>query len=134
MNESILTSVKKTLGLAEAYTAFDQDIVLHINGVLADLNQIGIGPPAGFQIQDDTATWSEFYGGDLTHNNIQTYVSLRVRLLFDPPESSFAIASFQEQINKAEWRISERREDYAWVDPTDIGSVPSETILDGGVG
>jgi|ERR1044072_2993511 hypothetical protein len=134
MNESILTSVKKSLGLDEGYTAFDADIVMHINGVLADLNQIGVGPPAGFMIQDKTATWSEFYGGDMTHNNIQTYVSLRVKLLFDPPESGFAINSFQEQINKAEWRISERREEYAWVDPSDTTPVPEVTVLEGGVG
>jgi len=117
MNESILTSVKKTLGLDEAYTAFDPDIVLFINTVLADLNQIGIGPSQGFVITGAEETWEEFIGLDLTHTNVQTYVSLRVRLLFDPPESSYAITSFKEQINQLEWRIRERREEYAWFDP-----------------
>lgn len=134
MNESILTSVKKTLGLDESYTAFDADIVLYINTALADLNQIGVGPTAGFMIQDKTATWNQFFGGDMTHNNIQAYVSLRVRLLFDPPESGPAIASFQEQIKELAWRIRERREEYAWFDPSDTASVPEATILDGGVG
>lgn len=110
MNESILTSVKKTLNLAADYTAFDQDIVLHINSVLADLHQIGVGPPEGFQITGPDEEWVQFLSNDMTVANVKTYVSLRLKLLFDPPESSYALASFQEQINKAEWRISERRE------------------------
>ena len=122
MTDSILTSVKKTLGLDESYTAFDADITLYINGALADLNQIGIGPPEGFAIADAAPTWAQFIGADLTHNNVQTFVCLRVRLLFDPPESSYAIASFQEQINELVWRIRERREEYAWTDPTHVGS------------
>lgn len=111
MNESILTSVKKTLGLAEDYTAFDPDIVLYINGVLSDLHQLGIGPPQGFQITGKDEEWVQFTSNDLTVNNVKTYVGLRVRLLFDPPESSYAIASFKEQIAQHEWRISEHREE-----------------------
>lgn len=130
MNESILTSVKKTLGLDEAYTAFDADIVLFINTVLADLNQLGIGPSQGFVITGKDELWEEFIGVDLTHTNVQTYVSLRVRLLFDPPESSYAITSFKEQINQLEWRIRERREEYAWFDPEPDDS--DEVVLWGG--
>lgn len=133
MDNSILDSVKKALNQDPSYTAFDAEIIMHINSVLADLDQIGVGPPGGLTIVDNTATWSDLYGVDATHNNIQTYVCLAVRLMFDPPESGFAIDNFQNQINKAEWRIRERREEYAWTDPTGV-VVPSETILDGGVG
>lgn len=111
MNESILTSVKKTLGLDEGYTAFDPDIVLYINSILSDLHQIGIGPPQGFQITGKDEEWVQFLSSDLTVNNVKTYVGLRARLLFDPPETSYAIASFKEQIQQAEWRISEHREE-----------------------
>lgn len=135
MNESILTSIKKTLGLDENYTAFDADIVLYINAVLSDLNQLGLGPPSGFVITGADETWAQFIGGDLTQNNIQVYVGLRLRLLFDPPESSYAITSFQEQINQLEWRIRERREEYAWTDPDPSPEyVDAEVVLDGGVG
>lgn len=111
MNESILSSVKKTMGLAEDYTAFDADLVLYINGVLSDLHQIGIGPPQGFQITGKDEEWVQFTSNDMTQNNVKNYVSLRVRLLFDPPESSYAITSFKQQIEQLEWRISEHREE-----------------------
>lgn len=110
MNESILTSVKKTLGMDEAYTAFDPDLVLFINGVLADLHQLGIGPGEGFQITGKDEEWVQFLSNDLTMNNVKTYMSLRAKLLFDPPESSYALAAFKEQIKEWEWRISEHRE------------------------
>src|SRR5690242_6967791 len=113
MDNSILDSVKKACNTDPSYTVFDGEIIMHINSALADLNQIGVGPTNGFQIVDNTATWNDFYGGDLTHNNIQSYVCLRVRLLFNPPDSGFAVSSMQEQINKFEWRIRERREEYA---------------------
>lgn len=114
MNESILTSVKATLGLAEDYTAFDPEIILYINGVLTDLKQLGIGPPQPFTVVDKTATWASFVPPSLEHNNVQVYTSLRVRLMFDPPESSYAINSFQQQIDQLAWRIRERREEYTW--------------------
>lgn len=111
MNESILTSVKKALGLDEAYTAFDADIVLYINGVFSDLHQIGIGPPQGFQITGKDEEWVQFISNDLTQNNVKNYTVLRVKLVFDPPESGFAVTSFKEQIKELEWRISEHREE-----------------------
>ena len=58
--DSILTSVKKLLGLTEEYTAFDADLIMHINSVLMILRQMGVGPQEGFGISDATATWSEF--------------------------------------------------------------------------
>lgn len=111
MNESILTSVKKTLRLDEAYTAFDPDLVLFVNGVLADLHQIGVGPPQGFQITGKTEEWVQFTSDDMTMNNVKTYVCLRAKLLFDPPESPRAVQAFETQIKEHEWRISEHREE-----------------------
>lgn len=134
MSTSILDDVKRSLNQDPSYTAFDNEIIMHINGVLADLDQIGVGPPGGLHITSNTALWSDLYGVDATHDNIMTYVCLRVRLMFDPPESSYAINSFQAQIDKAEWRINMRREEYAWINPDDTAPVPEETVLDGGVG
>lgn len=133
MSDSILDTVKKACNMDPTYTAFDDDMIMYINGALADLDQIGVGPPGGLTITDNTAVWEDLYGTDPTHNNIQTYVCLRVRLVFDPPDSSYGITAMQAQIDRHEWRIRERREEYAWTDPTG-SSVPGETILDGGVG
>lgn len=117
MSDSILKSVKKILSLPEDYDAFDQDVILHINSVFSTLTQLGIGPPAGFMIDDDTTEWVTFLGPDLELNAVKTYVCLRVRLLFDPPSTSYAVEAMKEQIKELEWRINVTREGDAWVDP-----------------
>ena len=116
MAQSILTSVKKVLGIAEEDTSFDMDIVLHINSVFAILNQVGIGPEDGFVIEDADPTWDDFVT-DVKMASVQTYVYLRVRLLFDPPTTSFVIDSFKRQIDEIEWRLNVVREGESWVDP-----------------
>src|ERR1043165_3675413 len=114
---SILSSVKKVLGLDDAYDVFDMDIVLHINSVFADLNQIGIGAEQGFEIIDDTATWDDFLAGDPNLNAVKSYVYLRVRLLFDPPGTSYLIEAMKSQVEKMEWRLNVLREGVAWTPP-----------------
>lgn len=114
MNDSILNSVKKVLGLEPEYTPFDQDILMHINTVFSTLNQLGLGPSQGFMIEDDKALWVAFLGNDIRLNSIKTYVCLRVRLLFDPPTTSYLIQSIKEQIQELEWRLSVHREGETW--------------------
>lgn len=121
MSNSILTSIKKILGLPEDYTAFDPDIILYINSVLSTLAELGIGPSTGFSIEDETAEWSDLLGDDLAlFQDVKTYVGLRVRILFDPPATSFHLAAMEKQIEEHVWRISVKREDVAWVDPNPI--------------
>ena len=114
---SILTSVKKILGIDEAYLAFDPDIIIHINSVFSTLNQLGIGPTLGFMIEDAEATWDDFLGTDLRLNNVKSYVYLRVRMLFDPPTTGYLIDAMKEQIKEMEWRINAYREEEAWTNP-----------------
>ena len=110
MTNSILNSTKKILGIAAEYKAFDLDIITHINSVFATLQQLGIGPAEGFMIEDETSKWEEFVGIDNALNPVKTYVYLRVRMLFDPPTSSFLMTSLQEQIKELEWRLNVYRE------------------------
>lgn len=131
MIDSILTSVKKVLGLTEDYTAFDEDILMHINSVFSTLNQLGIGPENGFEIEDDAPTWDAFIGGDKRFNFVKTYIVLKVRVLFDPPTTGYHMEAAKEQIAQYEWRINALRETYAWVDPNP-GPLPFDHILDGG--
>lgn len=119
MSDSILTSTKKTLGLSADYTAFDADIIMHINSVFVILNDLGIGPEDGFMIEDAEDTWDMFLGADNNSNLIKTYMYLRVRLLFDPPATSFHIAAIEKELQEFEWRINVRRESTAWVNPND---------------
>lgn len=117
MTDSILDSVKHTLNLSEDYTPFDQGIIMHINSVFSTINQLGVGPEAGFMIEDKDAVWSDFLEGDLRLNNIKTYMYLRVRMLFDPPTIGYLVQAMKEQIEELEWRINAQRESVAWVDP-----------------
>jgi hypothetical protein len=117
LTDSILDSIKKVLGLDPSYTAFDIDVILHINSVFVTLNQLGIGAVGGYMISDNTPTWSAFIGDDLLLNNVKTYVFLRVKMLFDPPQTSFVIDAMNKQIEELEWRINIKREDESWTDP-----------------
>ncbi len=103
--DSILTSVKKLLGIAEEYTQFDTDIVLHINSVFATLAQLGAGPAGGFSIADKTAVWTDFTNGNLDIEMVKSYVYLKVRLIFDPPQSSAVMESMNRMISEFEFRI-----------------------------
>lgn len=123
MSDSILTSTKKTLGIDEDYTAFDPDITMHINSVFSILTQLGIGPSEGFMIEDADAVWSDFLLTDMGLNSVKTYVYLRVRLLFDPPQTSYLIEALERQMREIEWRLSTHREGVSWTAPT---STPSE--------
>ena len=104
--DSILTSIKKMLGITEEYTPFDIDIILHINSVFMILNQLGVGPSSGFRIEDDSATWSDFTEDKLDVEAVKSYIYLKVRLLFDPPSSSAAIESINRLISELEWRLN----------------------------
>lgn len=122
MSESILTSTKKILGLDADYTAFDLDIITHINTTLTILHQLGIGPPNGFAIIDEAASWDEiltFDGvtADLMLNSIKTYIYLRVRSYFDPPTTSYLIKAVEDQLRELEWRLSMYRESLHWENP-----------------
>lgn len=103
---SILTSIKKLLGIAEEYEHFDADLIMHINSVLMILTQLGVGPAEGFLIRDEDATWDEFIQGETNIEAVRTYVYLKVKLLFDPPLSSAVIESTNRLIGELEWRLN----------------------------
>lgn len=103
--ESILTSIKKLLGIAEDYTHFDNDIIMHINSVFLILTQLGVGPPEGFVIQDATALWTDFVADDKNLELIKSYTYLKVKIMFDPPLSSAVLDSTNQLIKEYEWRI-----------------------------
>lgn len=105
--ESILTSIKKLLGIAEGYTQFDADVIMHINSVFTTLTQLGVGPSEGFYIEDDSTIWEDFIP-DLTKiQAVKTYIYLKVKLLFDPASvGSSTLASYERQIQELEWRLN----------------------------
>ena len=104
--DSILTSVKKLLGIAEEYDSFDADIIMHINSVFSILTQLGIGPEGGFSIKDASALWSDFISNRSNAELIKSYVYLKTKLLFDPPLSSSVLESYKRLTDELEWRIN----------------------------
>ena len=104
--DSILTSIKKLLGITEEYENFDQDIIMHINSAFMILNQLGVGPKRGFSISDKSSTWDEFIPERSNLEAVKTYVHLKVKLMFDPPLSSTVIEAIKSQINELEWRLN----------------------------
>lgn len=110
MEQSILTSTKKILGLADDYVAFDLDIITHINSAFSSLNQLGIGPTLGFVVEDAEAEWLDFGVPGNQLSMVRTYVYLKARMLFDPPQTSFHIDAMNKQIEEHEWRLSAFRE------------------------
>lgn len=105
--DSILTSIKKLLGISEEQDDFDVDIIIHINSVFANLNQLGVGPPEGFSIEDSSSVWTDFISDEhWFFAFIKTYVYMKVKLVFDPPLNSAVLTSYKESIKEYEWRLN----------------------------
>lgn len=117
MAASILTSIKKMLGIGEDYEAFDLEIIAYINSAFATLNQMGIGPEDGFEIEDKVPTWVAFLGEDPRLNPVKPYTYFRVRLIFDPPTTSFLLEAMKQQIEELAVRLSYKREEEEWTEP-----------------
>lgn len=119
MEESILNSVKKVLNVPATQTVFDTDIIMHVNSALAIMTQLGVGPDNGFMITGPDETWSQFIGDDLVLNLVKTCIYLRVKLVFDPPATSFGLQAMERQITEHEARINIHREGvkYPWPQP-----------------
>lgn len=128
MEQSILLSVKKALGVAPDDESFDLDIITFINGEFSTLSGLGVGPKAGFVIEDDSTEWSEFIDPDVADpeegesNRVKLAqakmcVILRTRLLFDPPAAGFHVDAITKQLQEFEWRLNVNRENVEWEDP-----------------
>lgn len=108
--DSILDTTKKLLGFESDYTAFDLDIITHINTVFSTLQSLGVGPPEGFMITDKEAVWDEFTGLE-NMNMVKSYMFMRVRIMFDPPTTSFHLESLNKQAQEIEWRLHVQAEE-----------------------
>lgn len=103
---SILTSIKKLLGIAKEDTNFDSDITMHINSVILALTQIGVGPPTGFFVENETATWQDFLGDRKDLDSVKIYMYFKVRLAFDPPQSGPLLEAINRQVAELEVRLN----------------------------
>jgi hypothetical protein len=136
---SILGSMKSALGLAQDYGPFDAEIIMHINSIFGDLHQLGVGPEIGYEIEDVSNTWTEFFGDDKRLSNIKSYTYLRLRLLHDPPAQQQVVTAFEKQIEKAEFRIQIAQDEIKNPPPPEPSVIPDdpfgeiEIVVDGGL-
>ena len=132
--DSILTSIKKLLGIAEEYEHFDADIIMHINSVFMDLNQLGVGPSGGYSIVDEEDIWTDFTDDIELLQAVKSYMYLRVKILFDSSSmGSATLAAYERQIQQWEWRLNINAETIAENDDTPTSTVPnyiSGTVVD----
>lgn len=107
MEDSILNSVKKYVGIDKSMTAFDEDILMNVNAVFSTLYQLGVDSAKGIMIQGADEKWSEIFGEDPDITNlIRQYTFLKVRVIFDPPTNSFVLDALKKQADELEWRIN----------------------------
>lgn len=105
MNNSILLTIKKLLGVSPEYDCYDTDIIVNINYAIATLDQLG-HPANGFIVVDDQETWSDYLEDDTRLELIKTYIYLKVKMVFDPPTSGMVMDSYNGLISELEWRIN----------------------------
>lgn len=130
MEQSILRATKKVLNIGLDDDSFDLDIITHINSAFSNLHQLGIGPIEGFVIDDEEAVWADFgISSTPMLSLLKTCIYLRVRLLFDPPTTSYLRDASEAQVREHEWRLSTLREATDWVDPDPPGPPNMEEFV-----
>lgn len=105
MEQSILLSIKKLLGLDQNYNAFDTDVIISINSILNVLYQLGVSKDP-YQITGEIETWEDYLGDRKDLEMIKSFVYLRVRLLFDPPTVGVLHEAMERQAKELEWRLN----------------------------
>lgn len=106
IEDSIFDELKEMVGQEADDDSFDIEIKNHINSIFFTLNQLGVGPTAGFAIADRNTLWMSFTANNVLLNAVKSYMYARLRLLFDPPTNSFLVESLQKQITETEWRLN----------------------------
>lgn len=108
--DSILTTIKGMLGIAEEYAHFDSTIIRHINSAFMTLRQLGVVPEKSFKITSDEQTWYDFLGESDDLETVITYIYEKVKMNFDPPSSSFVLDAMKDQSREDEWRLNVQAE------------------------
>ena len=106
MQDSILMTIRKLVCGDPYADHFDTDLLIHINACFSILNQLGVGPESGFVVTDETQSWSSYIADNRTLNMVKTYVTLKVKKIFDPPLTSSVLEAMDKEISQLEWRLN----------------------------
>lgn len=110
MEESILITIKKKLGLSKDYEAFDTDVITNINSSLMRLCTLGVGPKTGFRITGAYETWDDFIGRRIDLEGIKDFIYMKARIVFDPPSSAAALQALKEEVKELEFCLGVQAE------------------------
>ena len=121
MQDSILMTIRKLVCGDPYANHFDTDLLVHINACFSILNQLGVGPESGFVVTDETQSWSSYVADNRILNMVKTYVTLKVKKIFDPPLTSSVLEAMDKEISQLEWRLN------AAVDPVKPTNVSKTT-------
>ena len=106
MQDSILMTIRKLVCGDPYADHFDTDLLVHINACFSILNQLGVGPENGFVVTDETQSWSSYIADNYILNMVKTYVTLKVKKIFDPPLTSSVLEAMDKEISQLEWRLN----------------------------
>lgn len=107
--DSIFLSIKKLVGINDADTEFDLDVTIQINAVFSKLYQLGVGKDKPYRITSSDDKWIEVFEDYLDLLDfIKSYTYIKVRLIFDPPSSSFVLDALSKEASELEWRINDQ--------------------------
>lgn len=106
MSGMVIEHIRKSVGLTEDNSEFDTELLNHINLSIVKANQNGV--KLNKLIVDEVTTWDELIDTDAVGYDslgaLPTFISLNVKLLFDPPPPSsveFHVRSLDESL----WRL-----------------------------
>jgi len=102
---TVLTDVAQVVGIESDNSEFDLDLLTHINSAVMNLSQAGV-VSAG-TVVDSTTEWADVYS-DSKFEGVKTYISLFVRRIFDPPQTSFTTTAIKESLDEIFWRLQEQ--------------------------
>ena len=106
MQDSILMTIRKLVCGDPYADHFNTDLLVHINACFSILNQLGVGPENGFVVTDETQSWSSYIADNYILNMVKTYVTLKVKKVFDPPLTSSVLEAMDKEISQLEWRLN----------------------------
>lgn len=109
-SDSILLTEKKMLGIEPDDDSFDEELMVHINGILMTLHQLGIGMDQSFMVTSAQDLWDDLLEDRQDLQAVKTYIYLKLRQQFDPPSNSFVLTSMEKQIAELEWRLNVQAE------------------------
>lgn len=101
--EGILDTVRKILGGDMVDPHFNPELIIHINTVIAILDQIGVTVTT--KTITENTTWNELIPEVNLIEEVKTFLPLKVKMIFDPPTGSSAMNALEKTISECEWRI-----------------------------